>query len=284
MNDNKFVQKFQQWADKKEIASAIVRSEIPVLKVPTNYIGRYFITKYGLIRGILGKGRWESKDNHFPGIAELVMKGSKGLTEQQANLLGKTLTLGSMGAAFFTLGYLGRNNIQKNDDGSYNIFGVRIGKNLLHSPEIDGILSGANTGHDYDENKGSWLEEFVKSDAEVISRSPFMSMLKYGALPNIMTDLGNFATGKTDWGHTKTDIQNRIFKKVTDMAIPGVIKQPASWMDTKEGFSLKEKPIQRKPEGDWLNRFWQTFEMNIPGLRQNVPEAHYKPKKEKRRL
>ena len=69
------------------------------------------------------------------------------------------------------------------------------------------------------------------------------------------------------------------------MTIPGFIKQPAGWLDTGEkGIHPMGTPVQRKPQGDALERAWQTLEMNLPGLRQNVPvkdERDYQSKDSK---
>ena len=56
------------------------------------------------------------------------------------------------------------------------------------------------------------------------------------------------------------------------MTIPGFIKQPAQWMDTKEpGIHPMGEINKRKPTGNMMERFWQNIEMGIPVLRQNVP-------------
>ena len=77
-------------------------------------------------------------------------------------------------------------------------------------------------------------------------------------------------------------IQKAVYKKVADMTIPGFVKQPAGWLDTKEkGIHPTLKPIQRTPRttekgiyGE-VDKFWQQIELGIPVLRKNVPKSKY---------
>lgn len=278
MEDNKFIEKFRQWTENNGIAGTLIKTELPIVKIPVNFVGRVFAIKYGLIRAITGKGRWETtskgevKQGHYPGVVELIKNGTKGLTPEQADLLGKTLSLGTMGASFFLLGYLNRKNIKKNDDGSYEINGTHISKNFVHSPELESLFSGAETGNSYDEKgeKGSmeWVKSMLESDYDIASKNPFANMLKYGALPNLAGILF-----KKEGGDKKIDqTADVIGKKISDMAIPGFAKQFAQWTDTGEkGIHPMNEPIQRKPEGSNLERIWQNIEMGLPVLRENVP-------------
>ena len=50
MNNNKFVDKFNQIANREGVTGSFLKSEIPVVKIPTNYVGRYFAVKYGLLK------------------------------------------------------------------------------------------------------------------------------------------------------------------------------------------------------------------------------------------
>ena len=79
MNDNNFTKKFQSWVKDNGFSGALAKSELPIIKIPLNFIYRAFATKYGLIRAIIGKGRWESKENNFPGLVEMAFKGTKEL-------------------------------------------------------------------------------------------------------------------------------------------------------------------------------------------------------------
>lgn len=278
MNENRFVKKFQEFANKQGIWNALIRSELPIVKIPLNYIGRAFAIKYGIIRAIIGKGEREAKvtgGESVPNIFKIISTAGKGLNEDQADLLGKSLTLGTIGASFFAIGYLLRSQIKKNSDDSYEMWGTHISKQLIHSPELEAIFSGANTGnaHDLEKNKnvGEWLENFIESDIETLKKNPFANMLKYGMLPNLVGAM--FSKAPAD--QVKLKVIDVFSKKLADMTIPGFIKQPAQWMDTDQpGMHPMGDVNPRYPSSkDNLQRFWQGIEVNIPGLRENVPIA-----------
>ena len=275
MNDNKFTDKFRQFTKNTGIVGKIVQSELPIVKIPINFVGRAFATKYGIIRAIMGKSSTESNTaggTSFPGIAELIYKGTKNLTEDQANLLGRTLQIGTIGAGFTALGFWNYKKIHKNDDGSYQVFDKHISKNLSHSPEFESIISGAETMQRMKEKGESFIQAWLESDAEILSNNPFMNLLKYGAsvqLAQLMIDMQNpKKKANTDFGKAG-DILN---KKIVDMIQPGFMKQTATSFDTEEpGFHPMGTTTKRVPAGEATDRWWQQFEMGVPGLRQNVP-------------
>lgn len=274
MNDNKFVSKFQQFVKDNGIAGALVKSEIPIVKIPTNYIGRYFALKYGLIRAIIGKPKWEGRENNYPGIAQLLIKGTKDLTNEQADLLGRALTVGSFGAGLFGFGYMIRNQVKKNDDGSAEVAGVHISKNLTHSPEIESLFSGADMA-EYKKGDKDFIAAFVENDIETMSKNPFLQTLQYGFISSTAKAMGSLIKGKDagDLDKFEEKETEAIARKVTDMAVPGFIKQPAQWIDTKEkGWHPMGEVNKRYPTSDKLmERFWQQIELALPVLRTNVP-------------
>lgn len=283
MNDNKFVEKFTGFENglirgakgtKPSIGStvtgAFIKSEIPIIKIPINYMSRAFATKYGLISALIGKGK-----DTMPSVLRLIYHGTQDLTEEQANLLGKTLTLGTIGASFFALGYMNRKNITVNKDGSIQFYGQHLSKNLVHSPEYESLFSGAETANRFEKqgkqpkDMTKWIESYVLSDADIAAKNPFANMLQYGFTGHIASAL----LSKKDDNRWQM-IQKAITKKVADMAIPGFSKQAAGWIDTKTpGFHPMDNPIQRTPKGNWLEKFWETLELGIPGLRSNVPKG-----------
>ena len=281
MNDNKFVDKFRQFAQNTGLIGKLAQSELPIVKIPVNYIGRSFATKYGLIRAIMGKSETETKGKgklpglggtSFPGIAELIFKGSENLTEAQADLLGKSLQLGTMGMAFYALGYYNYKNIKKNDDGSYEVMGFHVPKVLSHVPEYESIISGSETAHRKKEKDQSFIKSYVEADAEMAANNPFLNLLQYGAsiqIGNLITDMNNPKKKNVPLVDKATDI---IAKKITDMVEPGMVKTAATTFDTKEGkgFHPMGEVIKRRPSGEMLDRVWEQFELGIPGLRQNV--------------
>ena len=85
--------------------------------------------------------------------------------------------------------------------------------------------------------------------------------------------LGDIADPKkkdVDFAGKSADI---IAKKIADMVEPGFMKQIATSYDTKEGkgFHPMGETIKRYPAGELSDRFWQQFELGVPGLRKNVP-------------
>ena len=282
MNDNKFVDKFRQFTQSTGLLGKIAQSELPIVKIPINFMGRAFAIKYGLIRAVMGKSETETSGRgkvsglggtSFPGIAKMLYKGTEGLTEAQADLLGKALQLGTLGAAFYALGYLNKDKIKKNDDGSYEFFGQHVSKNLVHVPEYESLLSGAETAHRQKEKGESFLKSYIIADAEIAANNPFINLLKYGAIPKLGMLLGDIADPKkkdVDFAGKSADI---IAKKVADMVEPGFMKQIATSYDTKEGkgFDPMGETIKRYPAGELSDRFWQQFELGVPGLRKNVP-------------
>jgi hypothetical protein len=281
MNDNKFVEKFRQFTQNTGLVGKIAQSELPIVKIPVNWVGRAFATKYGIIRSFLGKSETETKGKgklpglggtSFPGIAELVFKGTENLTEAQAELLGKSLQLGTMGMAFYALGYYAYKEIEKNEDGSYEIMGVRVPKVLVHIPEYESIISGAETAHKKKEKDQSFIKSYIEADAEIAANNPFLNLLQYGAsfqLGKLITDIANPKKKDVDFTGKASDI---MAKKIADMVEPGFVKTAATSFDTKEGkgFYPMGEVIKRRPSGETLDRVWEQFELGIPGLRQNV--------------
>lgn len=281
MNDNKFVDKFRQFTQNTGLFGKLAQSELPIVKIPVNWVGRAFATKYGIIRSFLGKSETETKGKgklpglggtSFPGIAELIFKGTENLTESQAELLGKSLQLGTMGIAFYALGYYNYKNIKKNDDGSYEVMGFHVPKVLVHIPEYESIISGAETAHKKKEKDQSFIKSYIEADAEIAANNPFLNFLQYGAsvqLGKLVTDVANPKKKDVDFVDKATDI---VTKKITDMVEPGMVKTAATTFDTKEGkgFHPMGEVIKRKPSGETLDRVWEQFELGIPGLRQNV--------------
>jgi hypothetical protein len=289
MNDNKFVDKFRQFTQNTGLLGKIAQSELPIVKIPINFMGRAFAVKYGLIRAIMGKSETETSGRgkvsglggtSFPGIAEMLYKGTQGLTEAQADLLGKALQLGTMGAAFYALGYLNKDKIEKNEDGSYEFFGQHVSKNLVHVPEYESMLSGAETAHRQEKEDESFLESYIVADAEIAANNPFVNLLKYGAIPKLGVLLGDLAYTKKKDSDITGKALDIVTKKISDMVEPGFMKQIATSYDTEEGkgFNPMGETVKRYPAGEFYDRFWQQFALGIPGLRQNVPtkdEAKY---------
>ena len=270
MNDTKLTDKLSGILNKYPL----LKTELPIVKIPINFIGRTFAYKYGLLRALAGRSEWESKTMggaSFPGLVQIMQKGSEGLTKQQAELLGKSIQVGTMGAAFFGLGYLNRNNIKKNDDGSYEILGTHVPKLLVHSPEYESIISGAETANKYKDSH-EFISSYLSSDWEMVANNPFSNFLQYGAIPRIGVLMAQTASGKTSQDEVFQKLGDIAGEKVSNLAIPGFVKQTATSFDTKEGpgFHPFGTTIKRYPAGSGWDRFKDRIEMSIPGARKNV--------------
>ena len=232
----------------------LLKTEFPILKLPVNYARRYFLTKYGLIKAVTGTGE-------MPGLIHIALKGTADLTDQQKDLLSRTLTYGSMGAAAVTAGYLLRNKIVKNQDGSVDFGGHHIPKLALDSPLDDSFLSGVTYGQHIDAAQGpthadDWIKNFATSDIDVAKRMPFVNTLQYGFL----TKLAQALYAKSE-ASTNQEIKNAFDRKVGDMVTPGFLKEIAEYYDKDEA----GQPVKRYPKSAI-----QAIESGIPGLRKNV--------------
>ena len=118
------------------------------------------------------------------------------------------------------------------------MFGAHIPKTLLHIPEVESVLSGAITAHEFDKEdektKFEWIKDFVESDKELVKNNPFNNMIQYGAIGQVMTLLN-----KKSKDENEIKAQEILVNKVTSMMIPGAMqelakKQAGGKMDTRE--------------------------------------------------
>ncbi len=272
MNDSKGVDALKRLLNDKSFGGYLLKTELPIVKIPFNFIGRAFNTKYGILRALMGKHDVISGE-HSKGLVEIMTKGTKDLKPEEADLIGRSLTIGTMGASLFALGYMNHKNIKHEKDDSWTINGVNVGKNLLHVPVYESLISGAETAHSMDrkgqEGGYDWIKNFIESDIHTVKNNPFFSMLQYGFTGNLMTAM--FRTKNADQMENK--ISDAVNQKIANMLIPGVVKQTAQHLDTKEaGLHPYLAPIQRRPKGGGLEKFLQEIELGIPVLRKNVPK------------
>jgi len=277
MNDNKFIEKVNQVLNAKNIASYVLKTELPIVKIPVNFIGRVLYSKYGVLMATTGK-KDMLKGEYQKGLAELMIKGTKDLSDKEAGLISRSLTVGSIGVALFALGYLNSDDMDEEDDGSWKIKGKHIPKALLHNPAFESAFSGAKTAKAFKKEKKkdmfNWISDMVESDKEVIMHNPFSMMFKYGAVYNALEIFFNEKEGEKE-----EDKAKRIAgKKVADVFIPGIIKEIAGELDTKEGkgWHPMGEVIKRESKGDDI--FWQEIKKGIPVLRESVPKKKKKRK------
>jgi hypothetical protein len=276
MNNNHVVDKLRGLMEGTGAVGWFLKSEYPIIKIPLNYVDRAIGIKYGLVNAFLGKRGLAVKGliKESPGLFEMMFKGTKGLTQPQSEILQRSIVLGSMGATFFGMGFLMRNQMKKNDDGSYQLFDNRIDKNLIHLPLYESIFSGMETGQKLDQRKKdgkevnteSFIKDFLMTDIDIIKKMPFTQQLQYGFTGKFVKAI--FDKSKDD-EKVRTKIGDALSQKIVDMVDPGFLKQWANWQDTPgENFKewLKNKPTPRRPEG-----LKETFEVGLPYVRKNVP-------------
>lgn len=255
MNDSKGIAKLRSVLDDKSFPGYLLKTELPIVKIPLNFIGRSIATKYGLLRAVTGKHDFISGE-HKQGLIELAVKGTENLTPEEANLISRSLTIGTMGATLFALGYLNKSNMKEEKDGSWKMFGQHIPKTLLHTPLFESAFSGALTGQKYEKegkkNSWEWIKDFVESDIDVVKNNPFSDMLKYGAVGNLMSLMNSNREGdKAEISASKI-----VAKKISDLITPGALKELAKATDPKE----------KRKSKTWFDEFL----LGIPGAREQV--------------
>ena len=264
MNKNKATDFFNKATRGYNFAAVALKTEAPIVRVPTNYIDRYLTSKYGVVLWLTGK------EGH-PGVLRAIYKGTENLSMEQKEWLSRVATQGSIGMTMFALGYLNYENIKHQEDGSYTIFGVNIPSTFLHLPELESIFSGANTRsniskitkHGKSAGPEQWLYETIKTDADIIKKSPFTQMLEYGAIGQVINWLYGGKNVK------ELPIKKIISKKITDIAVPGFIKEIAKREDTKDGsfeWGLSKDNMWQRVPKDWVEQ----LEEPVPVLRKNV--------------
>lgn len=279
MNDNNFTDKFRVFLDSSGWTGKVLRTDFPIIKIPLNYVGRSFVTKYGLIQALTGK-------KGQPGIIKLMMHGTKDLTPEQAEWLGKTINQGTIGVSMFALGYLLKHQMQENDDGSWDVAGVHVPKNLAHIPEYESLFSGVHTAHEMEKLEDADVTDFLKnviiSDADIVRKNPFLTSLKYGFMGSIIQDLYD---NKKDPDKLTGETAKILGRWISGISTPGWSKQIAEGLDkpdvTFKSFFTEDatKRASVKTASDW-EKFWQQIELGIPGLRENVPIKETDPFKQ----
>lgn len=241
--------------------STLVKTEIPIMKVPTNVVAEASQIIGGSLVGP-AKAAWA------------YAKGIEKLQPEEADAIMRLLKKGMFGAAMLAIGYFKRDNIggffekgEKRKPGEVKAGDVRIGDTdipytYLHNPYISALHFGSTLGktaielYEKEKNKGS-LPAWSKSHAAgliaasmgLVEETPFVretsTIEKYIDPRQRETALG---------------------RKATSIIIPGAIQWVAAQMDKPTPFSMSEQPLARKPK-----TFLQSLQKGIPGLRQNVP-------------
>jgi len=251
MNDSKSVKAVQGLMRDVPLFGAFLKTELPIMKIPMNYVSRHFLIKYGMIDAIVGTRKFLIDDKvKSPGLIECAIKGTKDLTPYQADRIMKSLTMGSCGVGLFLLGYFNKDKVKVNDDGSLEVFGNHVNKNLVHLPLYESMFSGSIAAEQYESMDEHGMDKFAEnilwSDLHVAKKMPFTQLLQYGFIAKAVQQM--YDKGEVDVKNAK--LGNAAVKKATNMVIPGFVQQMAAWQDTEGSFMSTEwinsKPTKRE--------------------------------------
>ncbi len=246
MNKNKAVNIFKDFSRSVgrhggQFSEFVVKSELPLVRVATNYIARTLTYEFGMFKALIGK---PMNQKEYPGLIKLAFKGTKELTTEQAEFLAKNLTKGVFGLSSSILfGYFLADHYntvkQKDKDkpkkGSLNVLGSNIGKTFLHSPFIEGNFVGASIRNEIDNliKNGAkitpmdYVNSLVEAEKDIIKKTPFVQQLQYGYVGQLLLNK-NF-----NWGVQTT-------RKVLGMVTPGFVKEIAKYTSDRPEFIKTE--------------------------------------------
>lgn len=207
----------------------LLKTDAPVLKIPMNFARRFFLYKYGLLKAVVGTDWIVGKGEGTKGLISIALNGADDMTENQKELLSRSLTYGSYGAALFTAGIFFKGKVKRNDDGSMDVGSFHLNKTEANiasdSPGAESFLSGAFFGRNL-KNKYNWAKALVESDIDVAKKMPFNSMLKYGFVANFA-----LALMQKDKDGTLTKIQKAAIQKAKNTTEPGFYQESLQYFD-----------------------------------------------------
>jgi len=137
-----FIASLERGGNVGETAATGLKIILPIVKVPTNYVGE--VTSYA---GGYAKA--------LPLIGKALFKGTKSLTPEQSDYVMRNLKKGSLGAAMIALGYFNAASIggyyqrgEKRDEedvkaGGLRLFGEDMPRWLVHTPLFEMLQIGA---------------------------------------------------------------------------------------------------------------------------------------------
>lgn len=137
-----FIASLERGGNVGESAATGLKIILPIVKVPTNYVGE--VTSYA---GGYAKA--------LPLIGKALVKGTKSLTPEQSDYVMRNLKKGSLGAAMIALGYFNASAIggyyqrgEKRDEedvkaGGLRLFGEDMPRWMVHTPLFEMLQIGA---------------------------------------------------------------------------------------------------------------------------------------------
>jgi len=234
------------------VAAAVARFLIPIVKIPTNFIAESMNYSFGSLRTLEVIGR--AITGHL-----------NDMTPEQADSLMRSLKKGTIGAAMMSLGFFApglaggyyQRGVKKDEDEAgwdeLMIGGVRIPTWATHFPLFEAIQLGATMrqvmDRDIDKDKTS---EQALSDGIIKSARGMIDEIPLFRTPEEITE-----------GVESGDFLNKIVYPEMRSMIPIGVQEISAWTDTDQD----SKTVKRKPED-----FLENMEYGLPSLRQNVPE------------
>jgi hypothetical protein len=246
--------------ERKGLAGKVVaktgRFIFPITRVPVNVAGETLNYAFGSVRAPLETA---------------IRGGVKNLTAEQANNIMRAYKKGGLGLAVMTYAFLNPQQFggyyQRGDSRDENepkpgevvFFGVRVPKALTHVPILEAGQLAATIRRVMDKltTKGE-----SKSDAVAGGVTAGAKGVASG-IPFYETPARFFSGQEGPRGAAQI-----AGEQVRGM-IPGFVQEGAQLLDR----DAQGKPIHRTPAGSAPQRFGQTIELGIPGLRRRVPES-----------
>ena len=227
-----------------KVAAAVLRTAMPIVKIPTNFAGEHAL---GL--PFVGAGR--------AAYEVAVAKGVKNLTPKQADVVVRALKKQAIGTALFALGYFNSDKIggyyqQGKEEnglkpGSIKVFGHDVPHMLLHSPQMEAITAGGAFRQAMDADR-------KKQNSDTLSRitSGMFAVGKGQAESIPFVDAPSQLARALE---SKKQAGIQAGNQVASMVVPGALPEFSSWLDK----------TPRKPGG-----FGDALKMGS-GLRSLVP-------------
>lgn len=224
------------------IASKLIRSELPIVKIPTNFIGEVGQYAAGAPYGV---------------VKTVLAGGVKKLSPEGADAVLRAYKKQGVGAALFALGYMGaikaggyyvrgekEQGVGDLHPGDLQIFGVNVPHTLAHIPALEAIQIGATAAKAIASGKGIG-EAIRRIGVGMAEQVPFYGEAVRSSEATKSTEsLGKFA-GSRAAAYTE----------------PRLLQELAAARDKDS----QGKQIQRAPQG-----FGDVMKMGVPGLRQQV--------------
>jgi hypothetical protein len=237
-------------------AATVGQVVFPIVKVPTNYVreAAQYIPGVGTAEG-LGK--------------IIAAKGIRNLKAEDADAVMRAFKkqgvgLGLVAIGFFNPqafgGYYTKGDRDEKDlkAGEMKIFGVKIPHLLAHSPALEAIQFGATVRRVLDSQKSAdkeqdAVEATYQAGKGLAEQAPFID---------------SYLNAGRTFDNTKS-VSRAAGEFTKGAVIPPDVQRAAKYLDTdSEG-----KPVPRYPQGGRLQRFYQSIETGVPGLRRNVPDV-----------